>query len=130
MRYRYIIFLVFSITIFISCDDEYEKAVIGTYEVNRYKTINEVQDEGIDNLKVIICQNKKIKISTDKAITFGEWDVYDDGDRTVIKFMINNKIAEGVVLGEGQQVGIRIYNGEKLFYENLAEIYLEKQKSP
>lgn len=128
MKYKQILLLLFSITIFISCDSKYEKAVIGTYEVIKYKTSNEIEDKEISDLELTIFQNKKFKICANKRVIIGKWTVHDDGDRILIEFIVDNKIAEGIVIEE-EQVIIEMWNGENLFANNLTEIYLQKQKS-
>lgn len=126
MRFIKLVLFLLYIMFFISCENKYEKAVIGDYKVMKYKVIDSIKGVAVKNLKLSLYDNKKFKIDVENRKIIGEWRAYDDGDRTLIEFKIKDKFAEGVVVGEKLEI-IEMWNGEHLFYKDLEEISFQRK---
>ena len=88
-----IIFLLLTLS---SCLNQYEKEVIGNYELYKYELTDStlLPDEFT---KLTVKSDKTFEIKYEKEILKGKWEADDNGDWTYIELVFNKQKSEGII---------------------------------
>lgn len=116
-----IFFLLSLLAIFTNCTNQNEKSVIGNYKILSY--------ELKDSLKKSLFEKNSFSLLDDKTFIFkcsdtkviGYWKAFDDGDKTMIELIVDDKMIQGNILGKHSE-NIVIWNGEQFLNNNLKKI--------
>src|SRR3954469_13458544 len=99
-----IIFLLLTLS---SCLNQYEKEVVGNYELYKYELTDStfLPDEFT---KLTLKSDKTFEIKYEKEILKGKWEADDNRDWTYIELLFNKQKSEGIIsqnsiLFEGQK---------------------------
>lgn len=95
INYVAITILLFTLS---SCLNQYEKEVIGNYELYQYE-LNNTKFEVYEFTKIIIKKDKTFEIKFENEVINGNWKADDNGDWTYIELEINNQKSEGIIRG-------------------------------
>ena len=94
---NYILLLFLCLTLN-SCLNQYEKEVIGNYELYKYELINS-KVEAYEFTKLIIKKDKTFEIKLENKIINGKWQANDNGDWTYIVLEYKELKVEGKIGG-------------------------------
>lgn len=94
MKKSLVYILFFLVT---SCADNFDKNIIGDYKVSRLN--NKIYE--LNDISLKLNENKSFIIRYKGNVITGNWEVKDNGDMTVVEFIIkSNIITEGVISGK------------------------------
>jgi len=93
INFSAIIFLLLTLS---SCLNQYEKEVVGNYELYKYELTDStfLPDEFT---KLTVKSDKTFEIKYEKEILKGKWEADDNGDWTYIELVFNKQKSEGII---------------------------------
>jgi hypothetical protein len=115
------IFLPICILTIFGCENNYEKVIIGEYEIN----VGQRLKQG-DLSRFVLNKDLTFVVEFEGKEMKGNWEAGDNGDWTWIKFLFDNGTqVDGRILGQDYEI-IMIYN-PSYFYYPISESLLFKR---